>query len=168
MALAQGRERASRAALMDLFAAHLSAPVAAEIWRHRAELLAGGRLKPASLVATVLFSDVENFTPASEALGPERLMDWIETYLEAMTEIVTGHGGVVLDRRTRMLYDESHVFINGESFRAAGRDATLMHELADRRALDARRVRRLTDAAAQLLWAWAEAGWLHADGKGTA
>lgn len=96
MALAQGRERASRAALMDLFAAHLSAPVAAEIWRHRAELLAGGRLKPASLVATVLFSDVENFTPASEALGPERLMDWIETYLEAMTEIVTGHGGVVL------------------------------------------------------------------------
>jgi 50S ribosomal protein L16 3-hydroxylase len=79
-----------------------------------------------------------------------------------------GHGGVVLDRRTRMLYDGSHVFINGESFRAAGRDATLMHELADRRALDARRVRRLTDAAAQLLWAWAEAGWLHADGKGTA
>lgn len=96
LGLARSRERASRLVLMDLFAAHLSAPVAEEIWRHRTELLAGGRLRPASLEATVLFSDVENFTPASEALGPERLMDWIEAYLEAMTEIITGHGGVVL------------------------------------------------------------------------
>jgi class 3 adenylate cyclase/CHASE2 domain-containing sensor protein len=96
LALARVREHAARVALMDLFAAHLSAPVAEEIWRHRHELLAGGRLKPANLVATVLFSDVENFTPASETLGPERLMDWIEAYLEAMTDIVTGHGGVVL------------------------------------------------------------------------
>ena len=48
------------------------------------------------------------------------------------------HARVRLDRRTRMLYDERHVFINGESFRAGGRDATLMRRLADRRALDAR------------------------------
>lgn len=96
LGLARSRERASRLVLMNLFAAHLSAPVAEEIWRHRDELLAGGRLRPASLVATVMFSDVENFTPASEALGPERLMDWIETYLEAMTDIITAHGGVVL------------------------------------------------------------------------
>ena len=47
---------------------------------------------------------------------------------------------VVLDRKTRMLYDERHVFINGESFRAAGRDATLARRLADRRRLDARSV----------------------------
>ena len=46
---------------------------------------------------------------------------------------------VVLDRRTRMLYDEDHVFINGESFRAAGRDAKLLHRLADERRLDAGR-----------------------------
>ena len=39
--------------------------------------------------------------------------------------------GLVLDRRTRMAYDERQVFINGESFRAAGRDATLMRRLAD-------------------------------------
>src|SRR5262249_34825668 len=46
--------------------------------------------------------------------------------------------GVRLDRRTRMLYDERHVFINGESFRAGGRDATLLRRLADARGLDAR------------------------------
>jgi 50S ribosomal protein L16 3-hydroxylase len=30
---------------------------------------------------------------------------------------------VVLDRRTRMMHDARHIFINGESYRAAGRDA---------------------------------------------
>src|SRR6186713_838498 len=38
---------------------------------------------------------------------------------------------VRLDRRTRMMYDDRHVFINGDSFRAAGRDARLMRLLAD-------------------------------------
>jgi 50S ribosomal protein L16 3-hydroxylase len=70
--------------------------------------------------------------------------------------------GVALDRRTRMLYDEHHVFINGESFRAAGRDATLMRRLADRRALSAQELRRLSAGAAQLLADWAQSGWLHA------
>jgi 50S ribosomal protein L16 3-hydroxylase len=67
--------------------------------------------------------------------------------------------GVVLDRRTRMLYDAEHVFINGEAYRAGGRDATLMHALADTRALDAESVRRLGTAARALLVHWVEAGW---------
>ncbi|MFM9500932.1 winged helix domain-containing protein, partial [Streptomyces galilaeus] len=33
--------------------------------------------------------------------------------------------GASLDRRSRMLYDAAHVFLNGESFRAGGRDAAL-------------------------------------------
>lgn len=94
--LAVVRERSSRAALMQLFAAHLSKPVAEEIWRLRRTFLSGGRPKPQRLVATVMFSDVEGFTPVSERLSPERLMGWLETYLEAMTEVVTGHDGIVL------------------------------------------------------------------------
>jgi len=39
------------------------------------------------------------------------------------------------DARSRMLYDARHVFVNGESWRAGGRDATLMRRLADRRIL---------------------------------
>jgi class 3 adenylate cyclase/CHASE2 domain-containing sensor protein len=95
-ALASVRERLNRATLMNLFAAHLSTPVATEVWKNRGQLLAGGRPRARSLVATVVFSDVENFTPASEMLGPERLMGWIEAYLEAMAEVVAGHDGVVL------------------------------------------------------------------------
>ena len=71
--------------------------------------------------------------------------------------------GVRLDRRTRMLYDRLHVFINGESLRAGGRDATLMRRLADRRAIDGREVAMLGPDARELLGQWAEAGWLHAE-----
>ena len=50
-------------------------------------------------------------------------------------------GAVVLDRRTRMLYDARHVYINGDSVRASGADATLLRRLADHRELSAHRVR---------------------------
>lgn len=69
--------------------------------------------------------------------------------------------GVVLDRRTRMMYDERHVFINGESYRAAGRDATLMRRLADERSLSAQDLARASDDALELLSVWCDSGWVH-------
>ncbi len=69
--------------------------------------------------------------------------------------------GVALDAGTRMLYDARHVYINGESFRAAGRDARLMHSLADQRQLSARDCARLSADAAQLVAEWRDCGWLH-------
>ncbi|WP_431111779.1 JmjC domain-containing protein [Variovorax paradoxus] len=70
---------------------------------------------------------------------------------------------VVLDRRTRMLYDARHLYINGESFRAGGADATLMRKLADQRALGPRELARASSGALALLAEWCEAGWLHAE-----
>ena len=69
---------------------------------------------------------------------------------------------VVLDRRTRMMYDADHVFINGESYRASGRDATLMRQLADQRMLDQRALARASDGALELLSSWCADGWAHA------
>ena len=69
-------------------------------------------------------------------------------------------GAVRLDRRTRMMYDDRHIFINGESFRAGGADARLMHTRADQRALAARQVARASEDAKALLQDWFEAGWL--------
>ncbi len=66
----------------------------------------------------------------------------------------------VLDQRTRMLYDDARIYINGESFRAGGRDATLMRRLADRRLLGAREHAALTEEARGLLGEWLAAGWL--------
>lgn len=70
--------------------------------------------------------------------------------------------GLRLDRRTRMMYDDRHVFINGEAFRAGGRDARLMQRLADRRRLSAAELARASGDAIELLSDWSEAGWLHA------
>jgi len=72
--------------------------------------------------------------------------------------------GIVLDRRTRMLYDDEHVFINGESFRAGGQDALLMRQLADQRVLSAAQWVRASDEAKQLLEEWSHAGWMHSQG----
>ena len=74
--------------------------------------------------------------------------------------------GVVLDRRTRMLYDARHVFINGESFEARGRDARLLRRLADQRRLQADAVRGFSPEARTTLDDWARAGWLRASAGG--
>ena len=73
----------------------------------------------------------------------------------------SGAGDVVLDRRTRMMHDAQHVFINGEGFEASGRDATLMRQLADARRLPARERQRLSAPAGELLAQWLQAGWAH-------
>jgi 50S ribosomal protein L16 3-hydroxylase len=69
-------------------------------------------------------------------------------------------GGVVLDARTRMVYDGRHIYINGESFRAGGRDARLMRTLADERALGASAWAALSAEAAALVDEWLAHGWL--------
>ncbi|MBL0088777.1 MAG: cupin domain-containing protein [Ideonella sp.] len=68
-----------------------------------------------------------------------------------------------LDRRTRMMFDDRHVFINGEAFRAGGRDARLMRRLANQRGLAAADVARLSSDARSLVEEWAMSGWLHAE-----
>ncbi|NIC41774.1 cupin domain-containing protein [Aquabacterium sp. A08] len=93
-----------------------------------------------------------------EVLTEPKPKVWFEEPVEAWAT-----GAVRLDRRTRMLYDERHIFINGEAFRAGGRDARLMRELADRRGLDAERVQRASAEAQALLADWHDAGWLHLD-----
>ena len=90
-----------------------------------------------------------------EVLSEPKPGIWFDT---ALTPI--GAGGVVLDRRSRMLYDDWHVFINGESFEAAGRDATLMRRLADQRSLSARERSALSAPARELLDDWVAAGWI--------
>jgi 50S ribosomal protein L16 3-hydroxylase len=71
-----------------------------------------------------------------------------------------GQTGIALDARTRMMYDSDHIFINGESYRAKGADASLMHRLADQRHLAPNELRKAGKTAIELLGDWHEAGWL--------
>ena len=68
--------------------------------------------------------------------------------------------GVVLDRRSRMMYDETHIYLNGESWRASGPDARLMRTLADQRTLSAQQLAKSSQGAKDLLKEWCAAGWL--------
>jgi 50S ribosomal protein L16 3-hydroxylase len=69
---------------------------------------------------------------------------------------------VSLDRRSKMMYDEHHIFLNGESWRAAGKDAVLMRQLADTRELSQDALLKASSEALSLLMEWCDDGWLHA------
>jgi adenylate cyclase len=90
-------EQRDRRRAMDLFGRFLSRDVAGEVWRDRDDFLHGGRPHPRSAVLTVMMTDVAGYSSASESLGPERLMAWIDSYLEAIARAVGAHGGVVDD-----------------------------------------------------------------------
>lgn len=68
-----------------------------------------------------------------------------------------------LDARTRMLYDDRHVYVNGDSWRAGGRDARVLRALADTRRLDAGARARLSPEAQAVVDDWLDAGWLQED-----
>jgi len=90
-----------------------------------------------------------------EALTEPKANVWFEP-----GEQLSPGQGASLDRRSRMLYDAAHVFLNGESFRAGGRDAALMRRFADCRVLTAAEVGRLSTEARELLDQWTEDGWV--------
>ena len=94
-AAASQAEHAERVVLMRLFSTHISAPIAQEMWRRRRDFVELGRPKPVRLTATVLFSDVNDFTTATEEMDPEAIVRWLEPYMQAMTQLVDAHGGVV-------------------------------------------------------------------------
>jgi len=73
---------------------------------------------------------------------------------------------VRLDRRTRMLYDDRHVFINGEACRIRGSDAKMIRRLADARRLETAELASLGADAKAAIERWHAAGWLHLDTLG--
>jgi 50S ribosomal protein L16 3-hydroxylase len=70
--------------------------------------------------------------------------------------------GANLAAATRMLYDDKRVYVNGESWRAAGADMRLLQRLADRRTLSAAEVSNASNEVRELLDQFSEDGWLHA------
>ncbi|MFZ9429312.1 MAG: JmjC domain-containing protein [Burkholderiaceae bacterium] len=70
-----------------------------------------------------------------------------------------GHG-VCVDRRSRMAYDQLHLFINGEAYRVGGLDGRLLRRLTDEQTLDSRACARLSPQARLALEEWLALGWL--------
>jgi len=153
---------------------HLVAELAQRLTERDEDLI----FRDPRLGATQTPGEIPRELRAFAANALRRLLDQPDAFASAIGELLSeptagvafdepGAGwapaAVRLDRRTRMLYDDGYVFINGDSYRAAGRDADLMRRLADRRGLDRRAVTRASFAAQSLLREWFSAGWLHRD-----
>ncbi len=91
----QLREQYEKQQLMRLFEKHVAPETAQLIWERKAEIFEQGELEPQELTATVLFMDIRSFTSISEKMRPRDLLTWLNNYLEAMTNCIMDHGGVV-------------------------------------------------------------------------
>jgi 50S ribosomal protein L16 3-hydroxylase len=74
--------------------------------------------------------------------------------------LLTRQNRIDLSPRSQMMFDTRHIFLNGDSWRAAGKDASLMQKLSNQRFLDAKDLSKASDGAMALLQEWADMGWL--------
>jgi 50S ribosomal protein L16 3-hydroxylase len=124
---------------------------------------------PASLQAfaqEALHEAMKNSDTLARALGESVTEPKSSVWFDAAQSprLLGGQGiqsGIRLDRRSKMMFDARHIFINGESFLASGRDAVLMRQLANQRWLSAELVKKASPGAKSLLQDWMQAGWLH-------
>ena len=84
-------ERKQRRQLRAVFDKYMAAEVVDEIMRNPEAIRLGGEKKELSM----LFSDVEGFTSISERLAPETLVELLNMYLSAMTDVILRHRGNV-------------------------------------------------------------------------
>jgi 50S ribosomal protein L16 3-hydroxylase len=122
---------------------------------------------PASLEAfasKALLEAIGNSTDLQIHLGEYLTEPKPEVWFEATEKKVTWSKikSLKLDAATRMMFDDKHIFINGESFAASGADAKLMRKLANERELLAADLAKASTGARELLTEWLGAGWCHA------
>lgn len=84
-------ERRQSRLVRDIFEHYLDSSVVKNLIAHPERVRLGGESRD----GTVLFTDVANFTNTSEKLGPEQLVRFMNSYLDAMTAIVLDEGGFV-------------------------------------------------------------------------
>ncbi|NEP38162.1 MAG: adenylate/guanylate cyclase domain-containing protein [Okeania sp. SIO2G4] len=81
--------------VMKLLGQQTSPEIAQALWQERSYLINSGILPPKTVTATILFTDLKNFSTISEKKTSEALMNWLNEYLSAMTDIVINHHGIV-------------------------------------------------------------------------
>jgi 50S ribosomal protein L16 3-hydroxylase len=76
-------------------------------------------------------------------------------FMEAATK-----KGVLLSRKTQMLYRGKHVFVNGESFAVGRADKAVLEALANARRLDGAAIAGASDDVLEALYTWYQDGWI--------
>jgi adenylate cyclase len=81
--------------VMKLLGQQTSSEIANALWKERSHLINSGIFPPQTLTATILFTDLKNFSAIAEKHSSEDLMNWLNQYLGLMTDIVLNHNGIV-------------------------------------------------------------------------
>lgn len=81
--------------VMRLLGQNTSPEIADALWKSRERLLKDGKLPGEKRIATILFTDLKNFSTISEQMPPEILMEWLNEYLAVLTEEVRAHHGII-------------------------------------------------------------------------
>jgi adenylate cyclase len=96
LALARGRQLLIRAVVDASTAQDLSRFVPTEVVRRVRTSEQGVEAGQGEVAqATILFTDIENFTAISESLSPEQLIKTLNQYFTAVAEPIERHGGVI-------------------------------------------------------------------------
>ncbi|NER80082.1 MAG: adenylate/guanylate cyclase domain-containing protein [Leptolyngbya sp. SIO1D8] len=84
-----------RQMMLTLLGQTASPEVARALWENRDRLLKSGKLPGQKMVATMMFTDIMDFSSLAEVTPPEQLLEWLNEYLEAMSEEIQLHHGIV-------------------------------------------------------------------------
>ena len=76
---------------VQIFSRYVPEPVVEKALNNQGESIIRGEVREAA----VLFCDIRNFTPISEALKPEEVVDFLNEFYSVMTEVVDRHYGSV-------------------------------------------------------------------------
>ncbi|MDT9197916.1 adenylate/guanylate cyclase domain-containing protein [Limnospira fusiformis KN01] len=89
------RAQRQQQVVMGLLGQNASPEIAKALWNSRDRLMTNGKLPGEKLVATMLFTDIRNFSTISEQIPPEQLIEWLNEYLATLTQCVHSHRGII-------------------------------------------------------------------------
>lgn len=86
-----------RRLMSKLFGTYVPAPVADALWDQREIFRRGDLPESDNMIATVIITDLRGYMSALECIDSDQVMEWLNSYMRAMTDTVERFGGYVED-----------------------------------------------------------------------
>ena len=132
--------------------------------KHPAEISGTMLARVASEIAKIHFSEEDITIFLGEYLSEPKPSVFFSPPIRAMSAVrfaqVAAKRGIILSRKTRMLYRGRHLFINGESFVLNRSDKTSIASLANSRRLDGTSIAAVSADVLETLHIWYQDGWI--------